>query len=95
MKINEIENTIENFEKYMTVFFNKKTGLIVGCPTGINDMTNYEKHDPELLEIWDYEIFPLDLNVIYNRDSFRVKDRELVLISTPETFKYKFIKNLK
>ncbi|WFB45990.1 hypothetical protein [Clostridium perfringens] len=66
--------------------------LKVGCPTGVQDMTNYKKHDPALLEIWDYEILPLDLDVIYNRDSFRVEDRELVLISTPETFKYKFMK---
>lgn len=91
MKIHEIENTIENFEKYMTVFFNKKSGIIVGCPTGIHDMTNYEKHDPALLDIWDYEIFPVDLNVIYNRDSFRVKNGELVLVSNIESFKYKFI----
>lgn len=91
MKINEIENNIENFESHMTVYFNKETGLIVGCPTGIHDMSNYKHHDPALLEIWDYEILPLDLNVIYNRNSFRVKNGELVLVSNSEQFKYKFI----
>ncbi|MDK0720527.1 hypothetical protein P5E58_04845 [Clostridium perfringens] len=91
MKINEIENTIENFEKYMTIFFNKETGLIVGCPTGVHDMTNYKNHDPALLEIWDYEILPLDLDVIYNRHNFRIKNRELHLISNLEKNKYKII----
>ena len=91
MKINEIENNIENFETHMTVYFNKTTGLIVGCPTGIHDMSNYKSCDPALLEIWDYEILPLDLNVIYNRNSFRIKNGELVLVSNSEQFKYKFI----
>ncbi len=80
MKINEIENNIENFEKYMTVYYNKKTGKIVGCPSGLGDMTNYEKHDPALLDIWDYTILPIDWNVIYNREKFKVVNGALKLI---------------
>lgn len=91
MKINEIENNIENYESHMTVFFNRKTGLIVGCPTGIHDMSNYKHRDPALLEIWDYEILPLDLNVVYNRNSFKVVDGEIVLIAGTKESKYKTI----
>lgn len=77
MRINEIENSVENYEKYMTIYYNKKSGKIVGCPTGINDMTPYKLHDPQLLEIWDYTILPVDYNVINNRENFVVQDGKI------------------
>lgn len=88
MKINEIENNIENFEKYMTVYFNKETGKIVACPSGINDMTPYKDYDPALLSIWDYEILPLDRDVMFNRDNFIIQDSQIKLTKTPKKPKY-------
>lgn len=88
MKIDEIENNIENYESHMTVYFNKKSGKIVACPSGINDMTPYLDYDPELLNIWDYEILPLDTEVMYNRDNFIIQDGEIRLVKKFRT-KYK------
>lgn len=89
MKINEIENNIENFEKYMTVYFNKSTGKIIACPSGIADMTPYEAQDPQLLEIWDYEILPIDHGVMYNRDNFKIQNGEIRLVKELNLVKYK------
>lgn len=88
MKINEIENNIENFEKHMTVYFNKKSGKIVACPSGISDMSPYMDYDPELLKIWDYEILPLDIEVMYNRDNFIVQNGELKIVKSIQEPKY-------
>ena len=88
MKINQIENNIENFEKYMTVYFNKITGKIVACPSGVNDMKPYEQYDPFLLQIWDYEILPLDHEVMFNRENFVVQDGQIKLVKAPEKPKY-------
>lgn len=90
MKINEIENNIENYESHMTVYFNKKSGKIVACPSGINDMTPYENYDEELLKIWDYEILPLDVEVMYNRENFVVQDGQIKLLRRLESNKYPF-----
>lgn len=89
MKINEIVNNIENFEKYMTVYFNKKTGKIIACPSGIADMTPYKAQDPELLDIWDYEVLPIDHDVMYNRDNFIIKGGEIRLVKELNPLKYR------
>jgi|GEM_PF-2963615 len=89
MKIHEIKNNVENFEKNMTVYFNKKTGKIIACHSGIADMTPYKKQDPELLEIWDYEILPINNEVIYNKDNFKIQNGEIRLIKTLNQVKYR------
>lgn len=89
MKIHEIENNVENFEKNMTVYFNKKTGKIIACHSGIADMTPYKKQDSELLEIWDYEILPINNEVIYNKDNFKIQNGEIRLIKTLNPVKYR------
>ncbi|EJT5937349.1 hypothetical protein N2W52_002124 [Clostridium perfringens] len=90
MKITEIENNIKNFESHMTVYFNKKSGKIIACPSGISDMKPYEEQDPTLLEIWDYEILPIDYNVIYNREDFMMKEGKIVVKNTTPIGKYSY-----
>ncbi|MDK0982908.1 hypothetical protein P5F71_07635 [Clostridium perfringens] len=91
MKITEIENNIKNFETHMTVYFNKKSGKIIACPSGICDMKPYEEQDPSLLEIWDYEILPINYNVIYNREDFLVKEGKIVVKDSVPDGKYNYI----
>lgn len=94
MKINEIENNIENYESHMTVYFNKKSGKIVACPSGINDMTPYKDYDEDLLKIWDYEILPLDVEVMYNRENFVVQDGQIKLLRRLARSKYPVAKQV-
>lgn len=81
MKINEIENNIENYSKNMTVFFNKRTGEIKYVISGIQDMNSFDDIEPDLRIIWDYEILPRNMEVMMNPKSYIVAEGRIYLNS--------------
>lgn len=64
--------TIEEHQKYMTIFYKKRDGEIRGCATGIQDMSFYGDDEEDFSIIFDFVVLEKDRQVLDNIEKFKI-----------------------
>lgn len=83
-----IENTINDFNSVITIFYGKETGIIRNYSQGRTDLKTYYGASVKDFN-YDYIIVPRDEYVINNLEKFIVKNGELMMKAEPNLNKYK------
>lgn len=67
-----LNNTIEDFQNSMTIYYWKKDGGIHSYCTGISDMSTFGNYSDEYSLILDYVVLPLDNTVLTYLNQFYI-----------------------
>lgn len=85
-------SSINEFESKMTVFYNKRIGLINCIFSGIQDFSVYGEEAEDFKLILDAVVLDYDEFVISNPSKFIVQENQIVLSSIPDyLIKYRCI----
>lgn len=76
--------SIKEHEKSMTLFYSKRTGIIKGYATGIQDMSFYGNNAEDFSIIWDYIVVEKDRQVLDNIEKFIINTETRELEILPE-----------
>ena len=74
--------SIEDTNKYMTIFYSKMDGEIMNTAAGKETMFFFADREQEYSLIWDYIQVPYVAEVMHYPQLFKVVDGELTLKST-------------
>lgn len=74
--------TIEDTNKYMTIFYSKMDGEIMNTTAGKETMFFFADREKEYSLIWNYIQVPYVAEVMHYPQLFKVVDGELTLKST-------------
>ncbi len=75
--------SIEEHQKYMTIFYRKRDGEIRGYATGIQDMSFYGDDEEDFSIIFDFVVLEKDTQVLNNIQKFKVntETKEIELLA--------------
>lgn len=74
--------TIEDTNKYMTIFYSKADGEIMNTAAGKETMFFFADREKEYSLIWDYVQLPYQIEVMQFPQLFKILDRQIILKSS-------------
>lgn len=70
--------SIEDTNKYMTIFYSKMDGEIMNTTAGKETMFFFADREKEYSLIWDYVQLPYQIEVMQFPQLFKISDRQII-----------------